>query len=420
MLLQFKAKNYKSFKEESVLSMIAGSGKEHEEELIHWRDKKILPAAVIYGANASGKSNFMEAFTASLMTVRESSSLQIGQPLIRISPFLFDDSCTAIPSEFSYIFTVGNTRYDYSFSADRNRIHEETLYAYYSTQPSLIFSRKNTNEYHFTSARSREYSAYKDKTADNKLFLAAATAWNCKETREPYMYLSDLIDTFHGDASRQNALQSYENDTDNSLKEFSLDFLHHADINISDYTFKSRIVQPEEYSSDPFVKALDQVSGSHGVMKQYDVRTIHTVQDAGKVRTYQLPFSMESEGTQSLFYYAPYLKEALEKGKTIIIDEMDRSLHPLLARYLVEMFQNPDINTKGAQLIFNTHDVSLLNLELFRRDQIYFIEKNNDTAVSDIYSLDEFSPRKTENVAAGYMLGKYGAVPYIGEDNEKR
>lgn len=413
MLLQFRVKNYKSFKEEAVLSLLAGSGKELKKRLVHWNNKEILPSIVIYGANASGKSNLFGAITASLLTIRESNSMQVGETLSRIIPFLFDKTSKESPSEFSYIFTVNNTRYDYSFSADHNRIYEESLYAYYTNRPSLIFDRKNTTEYKFTTSKVKEYTGYKNKTSENKLFLASATAWNCKETRDPYMWLSQSINTFYGNVSQQKALEKYENDHDGSLKEFSIKFLQHADINISDYEFNSGIVDPEEYAGDPIIQAINNVTNAHEEMKRYDIQTTHVVNEDGKQMKYELPFRMESEGTQNLFYYAPFLKEALENGETIIIDEMDRSLHPLLARYIVNLFHNPEANPKGAQLIFNTHDVSLLSLDIFRRDQIYFIEKNGNNGASEIYSLDEFSPRKSENVRIGYLLGKYGAIPYI-------
>ena len=107
--------------------------------------------------------------------------------------------------------------------------------------------------------------------------------------------------------------------------------------------------------------------------------------------------------------------EALKKGKTITIDEIDNGLHPILVRQLIEMFNNPETNTNGAQLIFNTHDIDLLDLNFLRRDQIYFVEKDNRTGESDLYALSDFSPRKTEKIRKGYMLGRYGAIPNVGE-----
>lgn len=128
---------------------------------------------------------------------------------------------------------------------------------------------------------------------------------------------------------------------------------------------------------------------------------------------------MESKGTQMLFSYAPIFQTALKQGKTIIIDEIDSGLHPVLVQYLIQLFNNPKINTKGAQLIFNTHDINLLDLDLFRRDQIYFVEKDNQNGISDLYSLDEFAPRKTDNIQKKYLQGRYGAIPCIGAEGIK-
>ena len=139
----------------------------------------------------------------------------------------------------------------------------------------------------------------------------------------------------------------------------------------------------------------------------------------GKKQEYDLNYFDESNGTKRLFTYGPVLKNALENGKTIIIDEIDNALHPAMTKSLIEMFQNPNINKKSAQLIFNTHEISLLDLNLFRRDQIYFVEKDNKTGVSDLYSLDDFSPRKSENIQKGYLQGRYGAMPVVNlEDIE--
>ena len=120
----------------------------------------------------------------------------------------------------------------------------------------------------------------------------------------------------------------------------------------------------------------------------------------------------------NLFYLGPVIKEALINGKTIVIDEIDSGLHPILVRYLISLFHDKKSNPNGAQLIFNTHDITQLSLNQFRRDQIYFVEKNNENGISDVYSLDEYAPRKSENVQKGYLQGRYGAIPMIGVDED--
>ena len=133
--------------------------------------------------------------------------------------------------------------------------------------------------------------------------------------------------------------------------------------------------------------------------------------------TYSLGLLEESLGTNQLFLLGPVLKDVFENGTSLFIDEIDNSLHTFIVKHIINMFRNPDINKSGAQLIFTTHDTSLLSLSTFRRDQVYFTEKNNTTGASDLYSLDEFSVRKTDNIEKGYLLGRYGAIPYIrGEE----
>ena len=150
--------------------------------------------------------------------------------------------------------------------------------------------------------------------------------------------------------------------------------------------------------------------------EQYQIKitTGHTVKDAkGLEKKYTLPLVEESLGTQQLFFLAPLLRQTFEKGKVLVIDEIDRSLHPFIVKFLVNLFRNPSVNTKGAQLIFNTHDTTLLSLDTFRRDQVYFTEKDAETGATDLYSLDEFPVRKTDNIEKGYLLGRYGAIPFL-------
>ena len=141
----------------------------------------------------------------------------------------------------------------------------------------------------------------------------------------------------------------------------------------------------------------------------YKVNTKHIVNGD----EYEFDISEESLGTQVIFSYIPVLKDVLDNGKVLIIDEFDKSLHPFIVKYIVEIFNDLEINKKGAQLIFNTHDTNLLDLELLRRDQIWFTEKNSEDGSTTIYPLDDFSVRKTENVEKGYLLGRYGAIPFL-------
>jgi AAA15 family ATPase/GTPase len=189
-----------------------------------------------------------------------------------------------------------------------------------------------------------------------------------------------------------------------------------ADINISDYTVKTIDIpkeQIDEMMKDPIIRAIFDKESN--LSKGYSISAIHNMYEGDGSTAYILDMEEESQGTQHLFFMSPHLKSAFEKGKTMIVDELDAGLHPLLLEEIIRMFSNPQVNVGNAQLIFTTHVVTLLDLDIFRRDQIFFTEKNMETAASELFSLDEFSVRKTENIRNGYMHGRYGAIPLIAK-----
>jgi AAA15 family ATPase/GTPase len=423
MLIQFSVRNFMSIKNEVILSMSAGKDRAHRENLISFEKEAILPSAAIYGANAAGKSNISKAMTAALIIIRSSNTRQINEKIPMITPFMLDDTSRFQPSHFDFIFTFGGRKYAYGFSADADKVSDEYLYEYRTARPSKVFERTNTRNYWFTKKDEREFSGYVEKTSDNKLFLATATAWNCNRTKDPYLWLAEGLDTYDGNSLQPYAMDALENDEDGSLKRFLTELLQKADINISGYAFKTRDITGEEIAHVPlppgidFSKILEE--NVAGKIKQYEIVTDHLIETEAGVKNFQLPFAIESEGTKHLFFFGTIIKKALEKGKTIIIDEIDNSLHPLLVNAIIGLFNNKEFNPFGAQLIFNTHDVSLLNLDIFRRDQVYFTEKASGTGITDLYSLDEFSPRKTENIRKGYLQGRYGAIPVIELGDQK-
>ncbi len=308
---------------------------------------------------------------------------------------------------------------------DSNNVWEEYLYEYKSSKPSLIFERSEINKYKFTTKTKSQLSQIVDKNTSNKLFLATATSWNSDLTRDAYMWFATMIDTYDSQNLEDlmyTEFDRHQNNNDSSLNTFMLHLLQKADINISNFNYESikREVNQLPFELQPELQGLmNPIPSAKKVLEQRRIVTSHQVVENGEKKEYPLNYFDESNGTKRLFTYGPVLKNALENGRTIIIDEIDNALHPAMTKSLIEMFQNPNINKNNAQLIFNTHEISLLDLNLFRRDQIYFVEKNNKTGVSDLYSLDEFSPRKSENIQKGYLQGRYGAMPFVNlEDIE--
>lgn len=409
MLLQFNVTNYLSFKNESVLSLYANVDRSHSDSLLHFGKETILPSVAIYGANASGKSNLNKALSAAILLVIESSSLQINQKLTRVVPFLLDDESKKNKTRFDFIYTYAGKKYEYGFTLDGTNVYEEYLYEYRSSKPTMIFERSNINEYKFTSQTKSQLIQYIDKNTPNKLFLSTATAWNSELTRNAYMWFVDEIKTYDSQTLEPMMyleLKKSKLDNDPSLRTFMLGLLKKADINITDFNYEEI-----EHTNVSLPFSIPIELKEHDTFTEKRIQTGHRLEVNGTEKEFFLDFDEESSGTKKLFTYGPVLKNALEKGMTIVIDEIDNALHPMLVKAIIEMFEDPNTNKNNAQLIFNTHETSLLDLDLFRRDQIYFVEKDHNTASSDLYSLDEFSPRKSENIQKGYMLGRYGAIP---------
>lgn len=413
MLIQFSAENFLSIKNKCILSLEPSCDKEHLDNLVVEKNNSALKTIAIYGANASGKSNIFKALTFSILMIRNSNSTQYGMPL-PITPFKFDDVSVQKPSSFEYVFIANDKqKYIYGFSATREKIYEEYLYCYKTAKPSLIFDRKNCSEYEFTQALKAKLQPLADRNIDNKLFLATATSWNAEATKPAFEWFARQIETFTSNEGFEGiALEMYSKDENHELLAFTENLLKQADINIDSISFKAREVK-NNGMLHPEVQLLVNGMPAPSVHMQYEIQTKHIINNEEESRQFNLSLQEESEGTQRLFFYAPLISSVIKNGSTLVIDEIDKSMHPFIVKHLFGIFNNPEINKSGAQLIATTHDTSLLSLDFFRRDQIYFVEKDNDTGTTDLYSLDDFSVRKEENIEKGYLLGRYGAIPYI-------
>ena len=412
MLVQFTVENFLSIRDKVYLSLEPSKDSEHPENLITKGDYK---AVAIYGANASGKSSLFKAITVALIMIRNSNNVQVTDKL-PMTPFKFDFESRNKPTSFEFTFIAKDGRkYIYGFSATTEKIVEEYLYCYNTSKPTLLFDLNENEKPKFNRAyKVKLEAAYQMNTA-NKLFLATATTWNVECTKSPFEWLAESIDTFTDVMELGGvAFEKYRTDENRKYIEFTKNLLKQADINIS-----SIEVDAKEVVGGPALPFQIVVQGKiipPNEGKHYDVEitTGHTVVDENGEKTeFSLTLQEESIGTQLLFFYGPLLKDAFEKGKTIVLDEIDKSMHPSLVKFIMNLFRDPDVNKNGAQLIVTTHETGILSLEMFRRDQIYFTEKDSKSGVTDLYSLDEFSVRKTENIEKGYLMGRYGAIPFL-------
>ena len=388
MLLQFSVTNHRSIKDTAIISLKASTDKSLSDCLISPDEKKqLVPVLALYGANAAGKSNVLHA----LLLMREMvcgryAKLLKGESLPQ-EPFAFTDQPTQ-PTSFEAIYFYGGIKYAYGFSFDKSKVLTEYLYHWPNGREALIFSREN-GVYEFRE-NVNEQVTLSNRTPDNKLYLVSSNDWNLPQTENAYRWFLEKLTLLMDEepATSETVAQIVSGDDKKAriLKELLL-----ADLGITDVTIKN-------------------TSGKIPVI----TTTHRIINEDGTTEYFQLLMEQESVGTQHFFARIGGWLQALENGALLVVDEIEDSLHPLLTRRLIEMVQDKAINTKGAQLIFTTHDAMLLDLNFFRRDQIWFAEKNDETCATELYSLASFSPRKGENVRKGYLQGRFGAIPFIG------
>ena len=415
MLIQFTVENFLSIRDKVYLSLEPSKDSEHPENLITKGDYNAVTSAAIYGANASGKTSLFKAITIALIMLRNSNNIQVTDRL-PVIPFKFDSESKNKPTSFEFTFIASDDKkYIYGFSATAEKIVEEYLYCYNSAKPTLIFDLREAEEPKYNRAYKGKLETAYQMNTPNKLFLATATTWNAECTKIPFEWLAEYIDTFTEVMDLSGvAIEKYRTDENRQYIDFTKDLLKQADINISSIEVDAKEVVGGAVLPNQIMVQGKMIPPNEGKRYEVEITTGHTIVDEnGTQKEYSLKLQEESLGTQLLFFYGPLLKDAFEKGKTLILDEIDKSMHPSLVKFIMNLFRDPDINKAGAQLIVTTHETGILTLDMFRRDQIYFTEKDSRTGVTDLYSLDEFSVRKTENIEKGYLMGRYGAIPFL-------
>jgi uncharacterized protein len=397
MLVEFSVTNFQSIREKQTLSLAAGPGSESLNTNTFDSGQpncpRLLRSVVIYGPNGAGKSNFLKAFQfVQWFIANSATATQEGQK-IPVIPFKFDKVYKNSPTEFEIIFIQDNVRYQYGFSVNETRVVREWLLAYPHGKNQQWFERtfdEPTNEYQwfFGSKFKGEKNLWKSLTRSNTLFLSAAVQLNSEQLKPIFQWLATKLIVVVGNVTL-NPLLTIELFKHEKDKEKLNRFIKAADINIERFELK-------------------------GEAPQVRVLAWHKMTDSQE----PVPLNLEEEsaGTIKLFSQAGGLLKALGEGATLVFDEMDNSLHPLIVRFLVGLFHDNDINKLNAQLLLTTHDTSLLDDNIFRRDQVWFIEKDQNSS-SRLYSLLDFSPRKDEALEKGYLKGRYGALPFVGPLN---
>ncbi len=412
MLLEFRLGNFRSFKDESAISLIASADKSLRDNTVETGISSLpraVRSAVVYGPNASGKSNFLRGLLLMRGMVVESASLP-PQSTFNIQPFRLDPETKDRPCLFEVTVSIDGVRYQYGFEATPNRIMAEWLLVYQTNKSAIWFDRRRDETtdkdiYKLGSGLKGSKQVWRDATRPNALFLSTAIQLNSEVLAPLYNWFAESLHVIQPGQMIPDTFTT-EKIKDPIWERRVIDFLSSADIAISAI---------RAHEMDGFHSLL-RINPAEGVVSESRIekgrvlrpRFTHSVGET----TAEMEFEDESDGTQKLFALAGPLFEILQRGQVLIIDELDRSLHELLVRHFVRLFHDPEINTKGAQLIFTSHDSSLLEGNLLRRDQVWFVEKGNDLA-SYLTPLTEYSARKDEALDRGYRAGRYGAIPVL-------
>ncbi len=406
MLIRFSFKNFKSFKDENCLDMEATSLKEHEYNVAKTDSTEILKVSAIYGANASGKTNVLQAFSYMKKRILVSDDSKVNSPMDEenIYSFMINDNPISLEVE---ILAKNNKIYKYGFDILKDKIISEWLYEKRINKFYEIFERNNNNvQIMKVKNKLFDLANIDDKSLFLKSFRAIDKSNEDFNSVYEWFMNSNYLDL--GDPKFEDALN----------KRISL-----------------RIVEDEKYRSEllAFIKtfdatidsinispaSLEEIKNTNGVVK---VELVHNCKDGKKA----LPISLESNGTMKMFHLFDFFMDALKNGMVLFVDELDAKLHPLLTKYIINLFHNSEKNIGNGQLIYSTHDTVNLNKETFRRDEIWFAEKDKN-GISEIYSLSDYimedengNAKKVRNDATynkDYLTGRYGAIPVLEEFN---
>lgn len=403
MILQFSVKNFRSFSKEEVLSLSAPRGSEllQSNTFELSRGHRLARSAVVYGPNAGGKSNLIKAiYFLQQFVLLSSTAFQEGQK-IPLQPFRFDSQSLLEPSEFSIDFVCNNIRFTYRIALDENQVINEELYAYPKNHRQTWFTRKWNASlrcydwYHGPSLKG-EHKSWEQMTRTNALYLSTAVQFNSEQLKPIFLWFRDqLVILLKNNPASETSFNP----------DLTLQFIKEP----ATLPWIQRFMECADIGIEDFKLIEDDASP----IKRTAVKTLHKMIGSDQKVLFDLLLD-ESEGTQRLFWQAGGWLKALREGLVLCVDELDLHLHPTIVRYLIELFHSEKTNQKNAQLIFTTHDTSLLDSDLFRRDQVWFIQKD-DQESSRLYSLLDFKPRKGEAIGKGYLQGRYGALPFIGK-----
>lgn len=398
MLVNFTFKNFRSFKNEMTLSMEAASIQELSDAVVESCGEDLLPVAVMYGANSSGKSNVLKALKAMRDLLLNSVKLNPKEKL-ESDPFSLDMTSASQPTSFEIQFTMNNSKFRYGFDYTQDAIIAEWLYEKRIGEREFELFLRSGAEFKISKSRFAEGLGKQHATPSNRLFVSLVAQLNGKVSQAILGWFSSIeyMSGMDGNGYAGKTLRAifFREDGNEEI----INLLYRTHLGFSGI----------------------EVNMNVGEEGSIDSSTIHNIYDTEGEVVGKKEFptdKMESEGTKKMIEIAGPIVDAIRLGRILIVDELDAKLHPFLTRKIIGLFMDKEYNKTGAQLIFATHDTNLLNIRYLRRDQIWFTEKDKSDS-TDLYSLVEFRDesgnkvRNDRNIEKDYINGRYGAIPFM-------
>ncbi|MBQ3565354.1 MAG: ATP-binding protein [Alphaproteobacteria bacterium] len=425
MLLGLSIENWLSFKDNTEFSMIATREQQHGERLFKstLSKNRLLPIAAIFGANASGKSNFIKIISLVKAFVINGSR---PEEILPIYPYLFDDECSQKPSKFSIGMLIDNAIYEYSFTANQKQVIEERLLEVNSKSKKVLFHRTFDNISFYNNIHDKAFLDFVFKsTRKNQLFLTNSVFQNAVHFRKIYdwFYNIEIVTpemTFHAfeqffdeKGSLYNGINNYLKNCDVGIDKIECEEIQFGSLPI-DGIFKARLAA--ELPEGKTFKLLFEherffVTKKNGNMLAKKMIAVHRNR---KGKDIKFDLARESDGTLRAIDLFPAFSELCsDTSKIYVIDEIDRSLHSVLVQHLVKMYLDSCNSTKRGQLIFTTHDTNLIDQKILRRDEMWRIDKNK-FGVSKFDAFSDFENiRYDQNIRKSYMDGRFGGIPHV-------
>ena len=422
MLIEFSVENYRSILDRQTLSLVASSYFREFESLNTVSSPagddgglQLLRSAVLYGPNASGKSALIAALRFMEDQILNSQKESQAGDEIDVTAFKLSAKSRNADSEFEVSFIEQGVRYEYGFRCNRLRFTEEWLFAYPLGRPQKWFHRvydasEGKDVYKFSTSflGGRQKQIWASQTRPNALFFSTAIQLNNAQLKPAFDWFKSRLRVFDSGRgfSPGYTLQFCKKDEGRARV---LEFMNSADLTIADIQVKETVFSADVLPKDMPAALKEELLKDMEGKKFAEPRYFH--RDIDSEETVEFDEEEESDGTRALFAFAGAWLDLIEKEQVLVVDELDTSLHPLLVHHLVKLMHHAG---SKAQLIFTTHDTTLLSQRLLRRDQVWFMEKN-ERCSTRLYPLSDFSPRENEAVERGYLNGRYGGIPFLKE-----